>query len=361
MADLFDLEGIAAWVVARGYRTVALQLPAPLLRHAPDLTARLCSLSAGALYVVLPEGRCCADEVTALRFGAQAVVQLGRTCLSPARRLPVLHALPRTSPASPPHIADCVVAALGDGARDAPVAVALDPEHQWAAAGVEGELGRRGVRAEVSRPRVHSGSEAPVPGVGPWALEGASDAHVLVYVGDDEASVSALRLSVPHSRFIHYSVASRSTQEPSETRARMIRRRLAVMRGARDAETVALVLAASPSERNVRASARLRGVCSAAGVRAIEVNVGKVSEYKLANFCDAVGAFVLCSCPLSLEYLDSRDYPLPFVSAFEYETIIKQGDMWNGEYTTDYEAFLASEGASLVDKGDSPALNELLP
>jgi diphthamide biosynthesis protein 2 len=99
---LTELDACASWLFSRRSARVAVQVPSEHLPLAPQLLASLAAAlrAAGALpspllFIVgdTAFSPCCIDEVAAAHYGADAVVHVGATCLSPTARLPAFHVL----------------------------------------------------------------------------------------------------------------------------------------------------------------------------------------------------------------------------------------------------------------------------
>ncbi|EMP34177.1 Diphthamide biosynthesis protein 2 [Chelonia mydas] len=276
--EFYELERAAAFVTASGFRRVPLH--------------------------------CCVDEVAAEHVGAEAVVHYGPACLSPCRKLLVLHVFGR-QPLDTERCAGAFRELYPD--RQSHVVVLSDVVYAHALGELEQLLGPEYPHVVFSR---LASDEAPDCPQGPGLVRQFGRLFAV-------AAQSGLK---DYAMF--YSLDSN----------RALLRRLYLVERARDARVGGILVGTLGVAGYLSILEHLRGTLSRAGKRSYTLAMGKLSPAKLANFLE-VDVFVLVACPQN-SLLDSRDFYRPVVTPYELELACNPAREWSSLYVTDFRDLL---------------------
>ncbi|KYO34850.1 diphthamide biosynthesis protein 2 [Alligator mississippiensis] len=363
LADFYELRRAAAFVRARGLRKVALQFPDELLEDAAAVAARMEEATGAAMYVLgdTSYDSCCVDEVAAEHAGAQAVVHYGPACLSPCRRLPVLHVFGRR----PLDVERCARAfrQLHPDPRSR-TAVLSDVVYAHAMDELEQRL--RPDYPHVVFSRLLCEAE-PVPDPDPSLLrqfgrelpEAGLEGGAVFYVGGEGLPLTNLMLSWNRCAFSSFDPATGRARRESLDVNRALRRRLYLVERARDARAVGILVGTLGVAGYREALRHLRDTLRRAGKRSYTLAVGKPSPTKLANFPE-LDVFVLVACAQN-SLLDSHGFYRPVVTPFELELACNPARTWTGSYLTDFRDLLPGSAWPGGSSWGSGGLSTLLP
>ncbi|KNC49219.1 uncharacterized protein AMSG_11863 [Thecamonas trahens ATCC 50062] len=341
---------------------VALQFPDHLVAHAPSVAARMASLVADSVEIVVladsAYSGCCVDEVAAEHALAKALVHYGEACLTATLRLPVCYVFcARDVPADEvATLAEATAAAVPDGVRSLVVAYELSlaaPAAAIAAALTAASLASEVVFMDARAPTddaadvADGDSEGVTYAMGGFSftlahkLDASADAVVFVGAGKaaDSKLFTALQLNHPGLRFVTVDVDAGTAALCTGSTSRALMKRYMLIEKVKSAEVIGLLVGTLAVGPYLEMLDELRALIEAAGRSYYTFCVGKVNVPKLANFTE-VDVFVVVSCPLTA-LIDSREYIKPLVTPFEAFLALTPGAEWTGEYSTDFEQTLA--------------------
>ncbi|XP_075791903.1 LOW QUALITY PROTEIN: 2-(3-amino-3-carboxypropyl)histidine synthase subunit 2 [Pelodiscus sinensis] len=345
LAEFYELERAAAFVTASGFRRVALQFPDELLADSAAVAAKMEEATGSKMYILgdTSYGSCCVDEVAAEHVEAEAVVHYGPACLSPCRKLPVLHVFGR-QPLDTERCAGAFRELYPD--PQSHVVVLSDVVYAHALGELERRLRPEYPHVVFSRPAC---AEAPACPPGPglvqqhgrvFALEagrGLQD-YAMFYVGAEGLALTNFILSWNCCPFSSFEPATGHGRHERLSGNRALLRRLYLVERARDARVVGILVGTLGVAGYLSVLERLRDVLHRAGKRSYTLAMGKLSPAKLANFLE-VDVFVLVACPQN-SLLDSRDFYRPVVTPYELELACNPAREWSSRYVTDFRDLL---------------------
>ncbi|XP_038039238.1 2-(3-amino-3-carboxypropyl)histidine synthase subunit 2 [Anas platyrhynchos] len=340
----YETGRAAAFVRGGGFRKVALQFPDQLLQDAVAVAARL-EAESGAEVSVLGDttyGSCCVDEVAAEHVCAEAVLHYGPACLSPCRKLPVLHIFGQ----QPLDVGRCAeVFRELYPERQSRVVVLSDVVYAYAMGELEqqlcpeypnvvfsqlvcGEPPGPALPGEVRqlgrRFRVEAGG-----GLQDWAM---------FYVGAEGLALTNFMLTWNRCPFSSFDPATGQGRQETLNVNRALMRRLYLVERARDARVVGILVGTLGVAGYLEVLQHLRQLLRRAGKRSYTLAVGKPNPAKLANFPE-VDIFVLVACAQN-SLLDSSDFYRPVVTPYELELACNPAREWTGNYLTDFRDLL---------------------
>ncbi|KAM9280000.1 2-(3-amino-3-carboxypropyl)histidine synthase subunit 2 [Cariama cristata] len=345
-----DLEGFyemgraAAFVRGGGFRKVALQFPDELLADAAAVAARMEAATGAEMYVLgdTTYGSCCVDEVAAEHVGAEAVLHYGPACLSPCRKLPVLHIFGQ----QPLDIRRCAEAfrELYPN-RQGHVVVLSDVVYAHAMGELEQQLCPEYPNIVFSK--VVCGDP---PGPAPPGEErhfgrqflvkapGGLQDCAMFYVGTEGLALTSFMLTWNRCSFSSFDPTTGCGRHENLNVNRALMRRLYLVERARDAHVVGILVGTLGVAGYLAVLQHLRELLRRAGKRSYTLAVGKPNPAKLANFLE-VDIFVLVACAQN-SLLDSSDFYRPVVTPYELELACNPAREWTGNYLTDFRDLL---------------------
>ncbi|XP_032073126.1 2-(3-amino-3-carboxypropyl)histidine synthase subunit 2 [Thamnophis elegans] len=344
--EFYELEKAAAFVSDNGFTKIALQFPDKLLPDSADVAARMEKATGAKIYVLgdTSYGSCCVDEVAAEHVSAEAIVHYGPACLSPCRKLPVLHIFGQEQL---------------DAMRCVEVFQELYPDHQTYVVVLSESAYFHAIDDLASKlqpiyPNVvfaqldskkNLDSSQPISGmIQQFGRRFVIDEHhglenySMFYIGSEGAELTNFMLSWNQCPFSSFD--PRTGQGRCETLDvnRALRRRLYLVERTRDAQVVGIVVGTLGVEDYLSVLEHLRQIIHRAGKRAYTLAVGKPNPAKLANFPE-VDIFVLVACPQN-SLLNSTDFYRPLITPYELEIACNPARTWTGRYVTDFRHLL---------------------
>ncbi|NXW55826.1 DPH2 synthase, partial [Eurystomus gularis] len=343
--DGFYEMGLAAAFVRGGrFRKVALQFPDELLADAAAVAARMEAATGAEMYVLgdTTYGSCCVDEVAAEHVGAEAVLHYGPACLSPCRKLPVLHIFGK----QPLDIGRCAEAfreLYPD--RQSRVVVLSDVVYAHAMGELEQQLHpeypniifSRVVCGELSVP-APPGEVRQFGRQFPLEAPGGLQDCAMFYVGAEGLALTSFMLTWNRCPFSSFDPTTGCGRRETFNVNRALMRRLYLVERARDAHVVGILVGTLGVAGYLVVLQHLRELLRRAGKRSYTLAVGKPNPAKLANFLE-VDIFVLVACTQN-SLLDSSDFYRPVVTPYELELACNPAREWTGNYLTDFRDLL---------------------
>ncbi|KAI6063947.1 Diphthamide biosynthesis protein 2 isoform X1 [Aix galericulata] len=340
----YETGRAAAFVRGGGFRKVALQFPDQLLQDAVAVAARL-EAESGAEVSVLGDttyGSCCVDEVAAEHVGAEAVLHYGPACLSPCRKLPVLHIFGQ----QPLDVGRCAeVFRELYPERQSRVVVLSDVVYAYAMGELEQQLCPEYPNVVFSQLVCGEPPGPALPGevrqLGRrFRLEagGGLQAWAVFYVGAEGLALTNFMLTWNRCPFSSFDPATGQGRRETLNVNRALMRRLYLVERARDARVVGVLVGTLGVAGYLEVLQHLRQLLRRAGKRSYTLAVGKPNPAKLANFPE-VDIFVLVACAQN-SLLDSSDFYRPVVTPYELELACNPAREWTGNYLTDFRDLL---------------------
>ncbi|KAH1166620.1 2-(3-amino-3-carboxypropyl)histidine synthase subunit 2 [Mauremys mutica] len=343
--EFYELQRAAAFVTASRFHRVALQFPDELLADSAAVAAKMEEATGSKMYILgdTSYGSCCVDEVAAEHVGAEAVVHYGPACLSPCRKLPVLHVFGR-QPLDTERCAGAFRELYPD--PQSHVVVLSDVVYAHALGELERLLGPEYPHVVFSRLASDGAPDCPQgPGLVRQfgrcfavAARRELQDHAVFYVGAEGLALTNFMLSWNRCPFSSFDPATGCGRHESLNANRALLRRLYLVERARDARVVGILVGTLGVAGYLSILEHLRGTLHRAGKRSYTLAMGKLSPAKLANFLE-VDVFVLVACPQN-SLLDSRDFYRPVVTPYELELACNPTREWSSLYVTDFRDLL---------------------
>ncbi|XP_037259938.1 2-(3-amino-3-carboxypropyl)histidine synthase subunit 2 [Falco rusticolus] len=342
--SFYETDRAAAFVRDGGFRKVALQFPDELLADAAALAARMEEATGAEMYVLgdTTYGSCCVDEVAAEHVGAEAVLHYGPACLSPCRKLPVLHIFGR-QPLDIGHCTKTFRDLYPD--RQSHVVVLSDVVYAHAMGELEQELCPEYPNVIFSRVVCGDPPGPALPGEerrfgrqflveAPGGLQDCA----MFYVGAEGLALTSFMLTWNRCPFSSFDPTTGCGRHETLNVNRALMRRLYLVERARDAHVVGILVGTLGVAGYLAVLQHLRELLRRAGKRSYTLAVGKPNPAKLANFLE-VDIFVLVACAQN-SLLDSSDFYRPIVTPYELELACNPAREWTGNYLTDFRDLL---------------------
>ncbi|XP_066411863.1 2-(3-amino-3-carboxypropyl)histidine synthase subunit 2 [Molothrus aeneus] len=340
----YEMGRAAAFVRDGGFRKVALQFPDELLADAVQVAGGLEAATGAEMFVLgdTTYGSCCVDEVAAEHVGAEAVVHYGPACLSPCRKLPVLHIFGQ----QPLDVGRCAEAFRElYPEQQSRVVVLSDVVYAHAMGELEQQLRPEYPNIIFSRLVCGDPPGPAVPGeerkFGRQFLveaAGGLQDYAMFYVGAEGLALTSFMLTWNHCPFSSFNPATGCGRRETLNVNRALMRRLYLVERARDASVVGILVGTLGVAGYLALLQHLRELLAWAGKRSYTLAVGKPNPAKLANFPE-VDIFVLVACAQN-SLLDSSDFYRPVVTPYELELACNPAREWTGNYLTDFRDLL---------------------
>ncbi|NXF07457.1 DPH2 synthase, partial [Smithornis capensis] len=366
-----DLEGFyemgraTAFVRDGGFHKVALQFPDELLADAAAVAARMEAATGAEMFVLgdTTYGSCCVDEVAAEHAGAEAVLHYGPACLSPCRKLPVLHIFGQ----QPLDVGRCAEA-FRDlyPERQSRVVVLSDVVYAYAMDELEQQLCPEYPNIIFSR-LVCAGPPGPaLPGeeqkFGRQFLveaPGGLQDYAMFYIGAEGLALTSFMLTWNRCPFSSFNPITSCGRHETLNVNRALMRRLYMVERARDARVVGILVGTLGVAGYLTLLQHLRELLCRAGKRSYTLAVGKPNPAKLANFLE-VDIFVLVACAQN-SLLDSSDFYRPIVTPYELELACNPAREWTGNYITDFRDLLPGSACAHIELPTAIPAAEAIP
>ncbi|NXU93478.1 DPH2 synthase, partial [Xiphorhynchus elegans] len=285
---------------------------------------------------------CCVDEVAAEHAAAEAVLHYGPACLSPCRKLPVLHIFGQ----QPLDVGRCAEAFRElYPERQSRVVVLSDVVYAHAMGELEQQLCPEYPNVIFSRLVCGDPPDPVLPGeeckFGRRFLveaPGGLEDYAMFYVGAEGLTLTNFMLTWNRCPFSSFNPATSCGRRETLNVNRALMRRLYLVERARDARVVGILVGTLGVAGYLTLLQHLRELLLRAGKRSYTLAVGKPNPAKLANFPE-VDVFVLVACAQN-SLLDSSDFYRPIVTPYELELACNPAREWTGNYLTDFRDLL---------------------
>ncbi|NXT00488.1 DPH2 synthase, partial [Jacana jacana] len=360
----YEMGRAAAFVLGGGFRKVALQFPDELLADAAAVAARMEAATGAEMYILgdTTYGSCCVDEVAAEHAGAEAVLHYGPACLSPCRKLPVLHIFGQ----QPLDVGRCTEAfreLYPD--RQSRVVVLSDVVYAHAMGELEQQLCPEYPNIIFSRVVCGDSSGPTPPGEVrqfgrqfPVEALGKLQDCAMFYVGAEGLALTSFMLTWNRCLFSSFDPATGCGRRETLNVNRALMRRLYLVERARDARVVGILVGTLGVAGYLTVLQHLRELLRRAGKRSYTLAVGKPNPAKLANFLE-VDIFVLVACAQNT-LLDSSEFYRPIITPYELELACNPAREWTGNYFTDFRDLLPGACAH-IDLPPAVPASEAVP
>ncbi|KAH0618697.1 hypothetical protein JD844_018119 [Phrynosoma platyrhinos] len=308
LEDFYELEKAIAFVTDNGFT----KFPDKLLSDSGDVATKMEAASGAKMYILgdTSYGSCCVDEVAAEHVGAEAVVHYGPACLSPCRKLPVLHVF-GCEPLDVMHCAEVFQELHPD--HQTHVVVLTEVAYSHAVDDLASKL--QPIYPNVVFSQLNSkepiNSTQPVSGLVKqfgrcFAIDKqlGLEKYSMFYVGSEGPELTNFMLSWNQCSFSSFNPKTGQGRWETLDVNRALRRRLYLVERARDAQVVGIVVGTLGVADYLSVLEHLRDIIHKAGKRSYTLAVGKPNPAKLANFLE-IDIFVLVACPQN-SLLDSR-------------------------------------------------------
>ncbi|MFA7342127.1 MAG: diphthamide biosynthesis enzyme Dph2 [Candidatus Methanomethylophilaceae archaeon] len=313
---MFDLrlDEVRDWVLSRGYRSVALQMPEGLKSSAPRAISEL-SRSTGAVFFLLGDpcyGAC--DLHPRYREFAQALVHFGH---SPMPSLGVDEDVLFIEVFHQGRLDDRLQAALPRlGSR---VGLLATVQYLPLLAEAEEYLARNGREVRVGRGDERIAHPGQVLGCNRSAAESVEDeVDCYLYIGEGDFHPLAVSLGTEKPVLV-FNPLDGSLRELDEKKERMLRHRFAVLQSAMDARRFLVLVSSKTGQDRSPVARQLMEQIHRQGREAIMVVMDELSPDRLLHY--DVDAYVNTACPrIALD--DQAAYRRPMLTVPEAEIVL---------------------------------------
>ncbi|KFP95768.1 Diphthamide biosynthesis protein 2, partial [Leptosomus discolor] len=273
---------------------------------------------------------------------AEAVLHYGPSCLSPCRKLPVLHIFGQ----QPLDIRRCTEAfreLYPD--RQSHVVVLNDVVYAHAMGELEQQLSPEYPNIVFSRVACGYPTGPALSGEvrqfgrqflveAPGGLQNCA----MFYVGAEGLALTSFMLTWNCCPFSSFDPTTGCGRRETLNVNRALMQRLYLVERARNARVVGILVGTLGVAGYLAVLQHLRELLRRAGKRSYTLAVGKLNPAKLANFLE-VDIFVLVACAQN-SLLDSSDYYQPIVTPYELELACNPAREWTANYLTDFRDLL---------------------
>lgn len=164
----------------------------------------------------------------------------------------------------------------------------------------------------------------------------SQNAATVLYLGSaDSRFLSAVLMTLNHSKCICFDPSSESAVTDFWQPGRALARRYYLVERARDAQRIGILVGTLGVRNYLRLVQKIETVARRAGKAVYRFVVGKLNAPKLANFAD-IDVFVLVACPEN-SLLDSKEFYQPIITPFELEIACDSSRQWTGNYELDFK------------------------
>lgn len=301
-------------------------------------------------------GSCCVDEIAAEHIGADAVVHYGRSCLSPAARLPVIYVFTQK-----PVDTDTIISSFLDTFPDKfqKVIITGDSSYNYRLKDVQDLLIHQGYHDTFITNVLHDPSShlpnRTVPPEVEMSPEKLKEWDIFHISNPPEALL--LTLSSRVRRFYIYSAPDRPGQAPKPLLASTelaLRRRYALVTSVSTVSIYGILINTLSVKNYLHVVEHVKAQILAAGKKSYTFVVGKINAAKVANFSE-IGAWVVVGCWES-SLVESKDFWKPVLTPFELELALKSDDerVWTGEWRSNFQDILdAAKKSRTSGPGDA--------
>lgn len=396
LESTYEIDRVAGFISARGFRRVALQLPDELLKDSTRIVAALHEklrsfkqLHAGSngdakdvkLYVMADTmyGNCCVDEVGASHANADCVIHYGRTCFSPTSTLPAFLVLGKAA---------LDVALCAQKLREytikagKPLLVLYGLEYAHAIREIEASVGAQALDvhyADIMSPIItppdtfSSMNEQPELSDGQcanscyaeennaayciggltWLLPVGRrmEDYLIFYVGSDDPAFANILMTYNACEIVRYDAAEDLLVNDFSQQKRILKRRYFLIEKAKDANIIGILVGTLGVAGYLHMIHQMKDLITRAGKKAYTFVMGRPNPAKLANFpeCDV---FIYVSCAQTA-LLDSKEFLAPVITPFEAMIAFGRGSEWTGAYVTEFRYLITSSPMEAKNKSEA--------
>uniref|UniRef100_A0A8C0IFN1 2-(3-amino-3-carboxypropyl)histidine synthase subunit 2 n=1 Tax=Bubo bubo TaxID=30461 RepID=A0A8C0IFN1_BUBBB len=321
---------------------VPRQFPDGLLADAAQVAAQMEAATGAEMYILGDTTYGRSVNVAAHPQPGGAVLHYGPACLSPCRKLPVLHIFGQQ-----PLDVGCCAEAFRElyPDRQSRVVVLNDVVYAHAMGELEQQLCPEYLNVVFSRVVCGDPPGPTPPGEVrqfgrqfPVEAPGGLQDYAMFYVGAEGLALTSFMLTWNRCPFSSFDPATGCGRRETFNVNRALMRRLYLVERARDARVVGILVGTLGVAGYLTVLQHLRELLRRAGKRSYTLAVGKPNPAKLANFLE-VDIFVLVACAQN-SLLDSSDFYRPVVTPYELELACNPAREWTGDYLTDFRDLL---------------------
>ncbi|XP_059296124.1 uncharacterized protein LOC132049378 [Lycium ferocissimum] len=399
MESIYEIDRVAEFISAKGFRRVALQFPDELLKDSTRIVAALQEklrsfnqLHTGSngdvkdvrLYVMADTmyGNCCVDEVGASHANADCVIHYGHTCFSPTSTLPAFLVLGKASLNVPLCAQKLCEYAIKAGK---PILVLYGLEYAHAITEIKASVGTQScskleVRyADITSPVItpsetfSSMIEKPELSDGQCA-NGCSteennasyriggltwsfpvghrmEDYLLFYVGSDDSAFANTLMSYNTCELVRYDAIEDLLVNDFSQQKRILKRRYFLIEKAKDASIIGILVGTLGVAGYLHMIHQMKDLITRAGKKAYTFVMGRPNPAKLANFpeCDV---FIYVSCAQTA-LLDSKEFLAPVITPYEAMIAFGRGNEWTGAYVTEFRDLITSSPMEAKDQSEA--------
>ncbi|KAF2621607.1 diphthamide biosynthesis protein [Macroventuria anomochaeta] len=288
-------------------------------------------------------GACCVDEVAAEHVDADCVVHYGRSCLSPASRLPVVYVFTER-PLDLEQTMTTFQSTYPDKSHKVILMADIPYSHHIPA--LHKRLEEAGYTSLFPTSVVHNPS-SPLPNrTTPPDTSNDKSALLdwaLFHISAPPTSLLLTLSSRVASTHIYPTTPSAAATAPTAEAAntRMtLRRRYALCTSLSTTPVFGILINTLSVKNYMSILSHVQKTIAAAGKKSYTFVVGKVNAAKVANFSE-VGGWVVIGCWES-SLIESKDFWRPLITPFELEIALQDDTnrVWTGEWSGDFTAIL---------------------
>ncbi|XP_077085359.1 2-(3-amino-3-carboxypropyl)histidine synthase subunit 2 [Siphateles boraxobius] len=363
LMQLYQIAETCDFVTSNQFTKVALQFPDELLPDAVRVSAEIEHETKAKTYILgdTSYGSCCVDDVAAEHVRADCIVHYGPSCLSPCRRLPLLHVFGKR----PIDVQQCVAAfkeLYPD--RQSHVIILYDVTYSHAIGDLRTLLCDIYPNAAVSllktdyscgaeliqnSDHLNSQDDRLIFKFGRQfgVKKGQSvDDYSMFYIGQEGLTLTNFMMTWNHCAFSSFNPETCTGRVESVKINKALMKRYYAIERAKDASVVGILVGTLGVANYLTIIEQLKDIIHKAGKKSYMFAMGKINVPKLANFLE-VDVYVLVACPEN-SLLDSSEFYRPVVTPFEMELACNKQREWTGEYITDFRDLLPGGSSHVV-------------
>eukprot|EP01112_Ceratiomyxa_fruticulosa_P017125 TRINITY_DN5275_c0_g2_i1.p1 TRINITY_DN5275_c0_g2~~TRINITY_DN5275_c0_g2_i1.p1 ORF type:complete len:550 (-),score=118.60 TRINITY_DN5275_c0_g2_i1:24-1673(-) len=151
----------------------------------------------------------------------------------------------------------------------------------------------------------------------------------------DSPTLLNVLMTYNQSKILRFDVDTAKIQEEKLPTNKSIMRRYHLIERAKDAQVFGIVVGTLGVSRYLDIIEHSKKLITDSHRKYYVIVVGKLNEFKLANFSE-IDIFVLVACPEN-SLVDNKKYYRPVITPFELDIALNAG-LWTGDYTTDFSS-----------------------
>ncbi|XP_067294383.1 2-(3-amino-3-carboxypropyl)histidine synthase subunit 2 [Pseudorasbora parva] len=366
LMQLYQIAETCHFVTSNQFKKVALQFPDELLPDAVRVSVEIESETKAKTFILgdTSYGSCCVDEVAAEHVRADCIVHYGPSCLSPCRRLPLLHVFGER----PIDVQQCA-AAFKELYPDCQshVIILYDVTYSHAIGDLTTLLCDIYPNVAVSLLKTDCSSGAELIkdscvesdhldsqdgvifkfGRQFSVKKGQSvDNYSMFYIGQEGLTLTNFMMTWNHCAFSSFNPETCTGRVESVKINKALMKRYYGVERAKDASVVGILVGTLGVANYLTIIDQLKDILHKAGKKSYMFAMGKINVPKLANFLE-IDVYVLVACPEN-SLLDSSEFYRPVVTPFEMELACNKQREWTGEYVTDFRDLLPGGSSHVV-------------